>query len=124
MKIDWLAVLRDILMVAVLATLGTLGFSVLLLGRPQWTQYLVVFALLTIGFTISGSLKGAGRFKHLAIVALGVWCVNLLDSAVRAPERLPATASAIVIVFVAMLAGGAISLVVKRPGAAPAARAD
>ena len=124
MKIDWLAVLRDILMVAVLATLGTLGFSVLLLGRPQWTQYLVVFALLTIGFTISGSLKGAGRFKHLAIVALGVWCVNLLDSAVRAPERLPATASAIVMVFVAMLAGGAISLAVKRPGAAPAARAD
>jgi hypothetical protein len=124
LKIDWLTVLRDILMVVVLGALGTLGISVFLIGSAQWTQYLAVFALLTIGFAISGALKGAGRFKHLPIVALGVWCVNMLDSAVRAPERLPVTAAFIAVVFVAMLAGGALSLAVKRPGAAPAARGD
>jgi hypothetical protein len=123
-KIDWLTVLRDILMVVVLGALGTLGISMFLIGSAQWTQYLTVFVLLTIGFAISGALKGAGRFKHLPIVALGVWCVNMLDSAVREPERLPATASAIAIVFVAMLTGGLVSFAIKRPGAAPAARAD
>ena len=124
MKIDWLVVLRDVLMVVVLGTLGTLAVSVFLIGSAQWTQYLAVFALLTAGFAISGSLKGDGRFKHLPLVALGVWCVNMLDSALRAPERLPATAYALVIVLAAMLVGGVLSLAIKRPGATPATRAD
>ena len=34
MKIEWIRVLRDVLMVVVLATLGTVGFGYLMVGQP------------------------------------------------------------------------------------------
>ncbi len=123
MKIDWLVVLRDTLMVVVLASLGTLGISVFLLGSPMWTGYLAAMIMLIGGFTISGSLKGAGRFTHLSIVAVGVWVVALLNGWLREPERIPATVVVgLPIIFLAMLAGGLISLVIRKstaPSAPP-----
>lgn len=124
MKTDWIRVLRDVLIVVVLGALGTLGFTVLLVGQPAWTQYILAFVMLTAGFTISGSLKGAGRVRHLALVALGVWLVNVVDS-LREPERLPANLfQGLVVVIVSVLVGGAISFVVKRPAPSSAPPGD
>lgn len=115
MKIDWIMVLRDVLIVAVLGTLGTLGVTLLLGSTTGRTQFAVALGMLTIGFALSGSLKGRGRFKHLAVVGLGVWLVVLLDAVVRASERLPGIlVVGTLSVALAMAIGGALSLVIRR----------
>ena len=90
LKIDWLAALRDVVIVALLGALGTRAITSLVGGTTALTQLLVAFVLLTVGFTISGCLKGPGRFKHLAVVGGGVWLLRIVDALVREPERLPA----------------------------------
>lgn len=124
MKIEWIRVLRDVLMVVVLATLGTVGFGYLMVGQPVWTQYAAMLVILSAGFAVSGSLAGEGRFRHLAIVALGVWLVNVVDS-LQQPERLPANIiQGFIAVGFAMGVGWAISLAIKRPAPPPAPPAN
>ena len=118
MKIDWLVLLRDILLVLTLGSLGTVAITIALGGLDPYVQLGVAFAMLAIGFAISGWLKGAGRFKHLSLVALGVWLVALLDTWLRAPERYPPIAAVFVAILLAMLVGGAASLAFRRSPAA------
>lgn len=125
MKIDWFVLVRDILIVTVLGGLGTLAISLFLVGSPAWTQLVAAFVMLTAGFAISGSLKGAGRFKHLPLVALGVWCVNLLDTWRQGAENLlDAALQGAILIPVAMLIGGALSLAIRRSPPVPAPPAD
>jgi hypothetical protein len=124
LKFDWIRVLRDVLMVVVPASLATAGFGTLMVGLPVWTLYAVMLAVLTGGFAVSGCLAGEGRFRHLAIVALGVWLVTVVDS-LQQPQRLPANiVQGFIVVALTMVAGWAISLAIKRPAPPPAPPAD
>lgn len=125
MKIDWFTLVRDILIVVVLGALGTLAVSVLVGGMSPLIQIAVVFVMLTAGFTLCGCLKGAGRFRHLSLVAVGAVAVTLLDGLLREPAR--ATSTLIVssvVVSVAMLVGGALSLAIRSREPAGSASAD
>lgn len=123
MKIDWLAVLRDTLIVTVLGTFGTLGVSLATGGLTARSQLITAFVMLSAGFALSGCLAGAGRFKHLPGVAVGVWVLRLIDGLIRESDRMAGITVGIVFVLVAMLVGGAVSLAIVKPGAktAPAA---
>lgn len=124
MKIDWYTLLRDIVIVVLLGTMGTLAIGAVLGGLTHFGQLGVAVSMLTVGFTISGCLKGAGRFLHLALVAFGVWLVVLVDGWVRAPERLPSIVVGLLIVLAAMLVGGVLSLAIRRSPPAPTPTGD
>ncbi|MGI9592617.1 MAG: hypothetical protein ACR2P8_14695 [Myxococcota bacterium] len=125
MKIDWLVLVRDMLIVLTLGSLGTVAVTFALGGLTPYVQLGVAFLMIAIGFAISGWLKGAGRFKHLSLVAVGVWLVALLDTWLRAPERYPPIGAGLVIIVLAMLVGGAASLAFRRsPAAATPPSAD
>ena len=140
MKFNWLTVLRDVLMVLVIGTFGTLLVDFLVggtpglpvgaprLGDPGGLQgeavlpgqvFLMIF-MLTVGFCISGCLARQGRFKHLAVVALGVWLLRLAEGVIRRPDYIPSMVLGLGIVLVAMLVGGLLSLAIVRPGDAAA----
>ena len=115
MKIDWLVVLRDVLLVASLGALGTILILALLGGAGPGIQFLLAFVMLSVGFTISGCLRGTGRMRHLSIVALGVLLVVLLDGVLRQPERVPGIlVVGTLTTLVAMLTGAGLSLVFRR----------
>ena len=122
MKINWFAVARDVLMVHVLVLVGTLALTALATlltdGITGGTQLLISMVLMAGAFCLSGCLAGPSRFKHLPLVALGVWLVRVADGLIRQAENLPGMVVGIVVVLVAMLVGGAASLAIKR-GPAP-----
>jgi hypothetical protein len=118
LKINWFSVSRDILIVAVLGTFGTLAVTMVAGGLTDRSQLITAFVMLSAGFAISGSLAGADRFKQLPLVAVGAWAVRLVDGLIRQSEQIASITVGILFMLVAMLVGGAISLAIVRPGAA------
>jgi hypothetical protein len=86
MSLNWKALARDIAIVLVAMNLGGLvvGFmGGVLLGPDAMTNPRVQISLAfssfvfgIVGFTIAGALIKVSRFKHLFIVAVGVWLVS------------------------------------------------
>jgi hypothetical protein len=121
MPIDWRAVLRDALIVLILAALGSTAASAMLddgdgaLGAVALVTTLFMIA----GFCLGGCLAKARRFRHLGLVAAGVWLASPIVRFGQEPNI------ALWIVWVAPVAvamgiGGAISLaIVPRPPADP-----
>ena len=123
MQIDWKTVLRDVLIVLVLAGLGRF-VAAALLGEDQDTIG-IIGAIATLfmvaGFCASGCLVPVRRFRHMTIVALGVW---LAGPIVRFGAELSIALwiVAALPIFAAMGIGGAISLaIVPTPPAEPSA---
>lgn len=116
MKLNWLIVLRDVLMVLVIGTFGTLLLKFLVHGLGELALAVV---MLSVGFCISGCLVREGRFKHLLVVALGVWLLRLGMGLISRPDYAPSMLIGLVIVFVAMLVGGLLSFAFVRPGPGP-----
>ena len=84
-KIRYGAVVRDVLIVWLLTSIG--GFVVgLAVGTTQSPRFMLAVAasnilLGTVAFIIVGCLAGEGRWKHLAVVALLVWLIGVVNLA-------------------------------------------
>jgi len=80
-------ILRDIAILIVLTFAGgfVIGLAFSVSGGPKNVSAMQLaiavsnLLLSTIGFTISGSLARGPRWRHLAIVALGVWVFSLVN---------------------------------------------
>ena len=116
MLVDWKPVLRDVLIVLLLAALGRIAANAML-GESEGARVAVgniAILCMIAGFCIGGCLVPVRRFRHLAIVALGVW---LAGPIMRFGQE-GSLASWIVFLiptFLAMGIGGAISLLIVRP---------
>ncbi|KPJ65920.1 MAG: hypothetical protein AMJ43_09720 [Coxiella sp. DG_40] len=77
MKIKWLRVVRDVAIVTVFFGIG--GFIVGYATQGQWTKdalFIAASMLGILGFCLCGCLTVENRWKHLVVVATGVWLVN------------------------------------------------
>ena len=86
MTINWRRVARDTLIVWLATVLGGLavGFSFGLLGATQSPKLGVAIAFTNmvfgiVAFAIVGLLTRADRLRHLSVVVLASWLVNLLN---------------------------------------------
>jgi hypothetical protein len=71
----------------------------------------------TVGFTISGCLARVKRFKHLFMVAVGLWLVSSVN-VMMGLTPLPAWAAGFLLILLMMGLGGCLSyLFVKTPQA-------
>jgi len=108
MKIKWLRVVRDVIIVTVFLVIG--GFIVGSTGIiNKGTMTVSSLFLGTLGFCLCGCLTIENRWKHLFIVALGVWLINCLPLLPTLPFSVLAWVLNIFIVFVPMVIGGALS---------------
>ncbi len=117
MKIKWLRVVRDVVILTIMFAIG--GFIAgLARGAMPTKGAMFVSSLLmgTIGFCLCGCLTIENRWKHLFIVAVGVWLINCLPYLPNLPVSLLAYVLNVSIIFIPMIIGGAISVVlVKAP---------
>ena len=115
MKIDWRSVLRDALGVLLLGFLGGLIGDAISGDASRGIRTVSTIVLMTAGFCLSGCLAKRARFKHLALVAVGVWLIGTIVSAISAGGSLVWSLGDLALVLVAMLLGGLISLAIVRP---------
>ena len=114
MKIKWLRVVRDVVIVTIFLAIG--GFIVGSTAGIVTKQVMVVPSLLlgTLGFCLCGCLTIENRWKHLFIVALGVWLLNCLSQVSSLPFSVLAWVFNVAIIFVPMLIGSTLSLALAR----------
>jgi hypothetical protein len=120
MKIDWVVVLRDVLIVLVVSGLGLFMVNAALSGGgSEGALTIVRIVLMGVGFCISGCLVKQTRFRHLGIVAIGVWFGTALNL-IGTDRTLAHWILGLIPILLAMLLGGAVSLaIVRKPPAAP-----
>ncbi len=116
MPIDWQATLRDALIVLILAGLGSFAAGAIL---DDTEEALGAVALITTlfmigGFCAAGCLVKALRFRHLALVAAGVWLASPIVH-FGEERNIALWIVWLVPIVVAMGVGGAISLLIMRP---------
>ena len=119
MKIDWRVVLRDALGVLLLGFLGGLVGGALGGDSSRGIQPTSVIVMMTAGFCVSGCLAKQARFKHLALVATGVWLIGTIVSAISAGGSFVWSLGNLALIVAAMLLGGLISLAIVKPPPAP-----
>jgi len=112
-------IIRDVVIVWVLTAMG--GFVAgVATGGPQRDAQRFMLAIAasnlllgTVGFTIAGCLAPHGRWRHLCVVAVGVWIAGLINVAFFGVTILQWIGS---LIFVAVITGvgGALSHVFKR----------
>ena len=113
MRIKWLHVVRDVIIVTIFLVIG--GFIVGSTGIISKRAMLVSsFFLGTLGFCLCGCLTIENRWKHLFIVALGVWLINCLPLLPTLPFSVLAWLLNVSVIFVPMVIGGAASSVLAR----------
>jgi hypothetical protein len=115
MKIDWRSVLRDVLGVLLLWFLGGLVGRAIGGEANGGFQAVSVIVLMTAGFCVSGCLAKRARFKHLALVAVGVWLISTIVAASSAGGPFVWSLGDFALIVAAMLLGGLISLAIVRP---------
>ena len=115
MRDRWLFVVRDITIVTILFMVG--GFIVGYATRGIYTKdslFVACFLMGILGFFICGCLTIENRWKHLFIVALGVWLINCCYSLAFLPFSVLAWVLNIATILIPMVIGGALSsLLVK-----------
>jgi hypothetical protein len=112
MKIVWRIALRDALGVLLLGFLGGFLGGMLADDPGEGIRAASAIVLMIAGFCVSGCLAKEARFKHLAVVATGVWLMGSIVSARSAEAPFLWSLIAVVPVFAAMLLGGLISLAI------------
>jgi hypothetical protein len=113
----WGTIIRDIIIIWILTALA--GFVVGVTGAKGQQFILgIAFANLifgTVGFCISGCLAKSNRWKHLNLVALGVWLVGLINVIVM-PITIVSWFFGIIFIYTMMGIGGGLSYIfVKTP---------
>ena len=123
MKIDWRSVLRDALAVLLLGFLGGWVGAAIGGDASRGIRIASTIVMMTAGFCLSGCLAKRARFKHLTLVAVGVWLIGTIVSAISADGSFVLSLSDIGWIVVAMLLGGLVSLAIVRspPAAEPPA---
>lgn len=113
MKIKWLRVVRDVIIVTVFLVIGGIivGSTGIMTKRTMLVSSLF---LSTLGFCLCGCLTIENRWKHLFIVALGVWLINCLPLLPTLPFSVLAWVLNVSVIFVPMVIGGSISSVLAR----------
>ena len=123
MKIDWKSVLRDALGVLLLGFLGGLVGDAIGGDASRGIRAASTIVMMATGFCLSGCLAKRARFKHLTLVAVGVWLIGTIVSAISACGSFVWSLGDLALVVVAMLLGGLVSLAIVRspPAADPPA---
>ena len=125
MKIKWLRVVRDVAIVTVFFGIG--GFIVGYATQGQWTKdalFIAASMLGILGFCLCGCLTIENRWKHLFIVALGVWLINCLPLLPTLPFSVLAWVLNVSVIFFPMVIGGSISSVLARASKQKECRVD
>jgi len=115
MKIDWRSVLRDALGVLLLGFLGGWAGAGLSGDPNGGVPTALAVVMMTVGFCVSGCLAKRARFKHLTLVAVGVWLIGTILKVISPDGSFVLSLAALTQIFVAMLLGGLISLAIVRP---------
>jgi FtsH-binding integral membrane protein len=123
-RIRLLKVLRDVVAIFVLTFLWGFAVSVASNLAPQARLFLAArvigtFAILVLGFAASGILSPEKRWRHLSLVAAGLWIVGVMH-AVIAGGNTSRSAGLPFLIAIATGIGGGLSVLVKRkPNKAP-----
>ena len=83
MRIRWSALIRDVSIVVGLVLASSFAAAQIIQAMGEEVTALVIglsnFFWGTVGFTISGCLAKTERFKHLFMVAVGLWLVSFVN---------------------------------------------
>lgn len=125
MPIRWSALIRDVSIVFGLVLASSFAAAQIVQAMGEEVTPLVIglsnIFWGTVGFTISGCLARVQRFKHLFLVAIGLWLVSFVNVAAGL-TRLPVWAVGFLLILAMMGLGGGLSyLFVRTPQAEPAA---
>ena len=121
MPLNFLAIARDVSIVFALVVVSSFAAAQIIQAMGEEATPLVIglsnIFWGTVGFTISGCLARVQRFKHLFMVALGVWLLSFVNVAMGL-TRLPVWAAGSLLILAMMGMGGGLSyLFVRAPDA-------
>ncbi len=125
MPFNFIAIARDVSIVFGLVLASSFAAAQIVQGMGEEVTPIVIglsnIFWGTVGFTISGCLARVQRFKHLFIVAIGLWLVSFVNVAAGLTP-LPVWAVGFLLILVMMGLGGGLSyLFVPTPQAEPSA---
>ena len=112
-------IIRDVVIVWVLTAMGGFVAGVATGGPERDAQRFMLavaasnLLLGTVGFTIAGCLSPPGRWRHLSVVAVGVWLAGLINVAFVG-VTIPQWIGSVIFIAIIMGIGGALSYVFKR----------
>jgi hypothetical protein len=121
MHIRWSALIRDVSIVVGLVLASSFAAAQIIQAMGEEVTALVIglsnFFWGTVGFTISGCLAKTERFKHLFMVAVGLWLVSFVNVAMGlTPVQFWAVGFLLVLLMMG-LGGGLSYLFVETPQA-------
>jgi ankyrin repeat protein len=115
-NIWWRAVLRDVCIIWILTALA--GFVIRVIYPEIDLIMGAAFANLifgSVGFAISGCMAKVNRWKHLFIVAIGVWIVGLINIFIVSISFIEWLFGVIFILFIMAIGGGLSYLFAPTP---------
>ncbi|MBI5777124.1 MAG: hypothetical protein HY444_07015 [Nitrospirae bacterium] len=126
MPINWIAVARDVSIVFGLVLVSSFVAAQLIQAQGEEVTALVIglsnIFWGTVGFAISGCLAKTQRFKHLFIVAIGLWLVSFVNVAMGLTRVQVWVAGFLLILLMMGLGGGLSYLFVRTPQAEPSSQ--
>jgi hypothetical protein len=128
MPINWIAVARDVSIVFGLVLVSSFAAVQIVQGMGEEVTPLVIglsnIFWGTVGFTISGCLAKTQRFKHLFMVAVGLWLVSFVNVAMGlTPVQFWAVGFFLILLMMG-LGGGLSYLFVRTPQAVSSPPSD
>lgn len=121
MPINWIAVARDVSIVCGLVIVSSFAAAQIIQATGEEVTALVIglsnIFWGTVGFTISGCLVKVQRFKHLFVVAIGLWLVSLVNVAMGLTQVQVWAVGFLLILLMMGLGGGLSYLFVRAPQA-------
>ena len=119
MHIRWAALIRDVSIVFGLVVASSFAAAQIIQAMGAEVTAGVIglsnFFWGTVGFTISGCLARVQRFKHLLMVAVGLWLVSFVNVAMGLTPLLTRVAGLLLILLMMGLGGGLSYLFVRTP---------
>lgn len=114
-----LRILRDVGIVFGLTLLGGFVIGVATAGSPRGPMYVAAIAISnllfsTVGFFIAGCLTIENRWKHLALVGLGVWLASLVNVVFVGTTIIQWIFASIFVAITMGIGGGAAALVRRK----------
>jgi hypothetical protein len=112
-------IIRDVIIIWILTAMGGFVVGIALSGLPEAAgrkagAYAVSNILFgTLGFTIAGYLAPPRKWRHLGVVAIGVWFASLIN-VIFLGVSIPQWFGGAIFLAIIMLLGGALSNVLKR----------
>ena len=125
MRIRWSALIRDVSIVFGLVLASSFAAVQIIQAMGEEVTALVIglsnIFWGTVGFTISGCLAKTERFKHLFMVAVGLWLVSFVNVVMgMTPVQFWAVGFLLILLMMG-LGGGLSYLFVRTPQAEPPA---